>query len=293
VEFDKFIATIGGDRPVGSITKNEGRAYKDYLLQIRKVSLATVGKHIHTLSGLFSWADKQGYMNDLPNPVKGLAPSKTESEKGAVEIRPFSDEELVRVFSSTHFLKQKAPPPDRYWIALLCLFQLCRREEAAQLALADLGVKDGIPYITITDLGEGQSVKNKGSKRTMPVHSSLIALGFLDYVGDARTQIHARLFYQLPRQANGYSDAIGKWFAQHLDRVGLSQPELVMHSLRHGIHYLHTLGCPQDVAEMLTGHTATSVHDKVYSHRNLTPLTRLRDGLEKMRFPAVLKALAG
>jgi hypothetical protein len=60
VEFDKFIATIGGDRPVASITKNEGRAYKDYLLQVRKVSLATVGKHIHTLSGLFSWADKQG-----------------------------------------------------------------------------------------------------------------------------------------------------------------------------------------------------------------------------------------
>ena len=72
----------------------------------------------------------------------------------------------------------------------------------------------------------------------------------------------------------------------------LSQPELVMHSLRHGAHYLHALGCPQDVAEMLTGHTATSVHDKVYAHRELTPLTRLRDGLKKMQFPAVLKALA-
>jgi hypothetical protein len=43
---------------------------------------------------------------------------------------------------------------------------------------------------------------------------------------------------------------------------------------------------------MLTGHSAASVHDKVYAHRNLTPLTRLRDGLEKMQFPAVLKALA-
>ena len=78
--------------------------------------------------------------------------------------------------------------------------------------------------ITITDLGEGQSVKNKGSKRTMPIHSNLIALGFLDYVQDARAQGQTRLFHQLPRQANGYSDAIGKWFAQHLDKVGLSQP---------------------------------------------------------------------
>jgi hypothetical protein len=64
-----------------------------------------------------------------------------------------------------------------------------------------------------------------------------------------------------------------------------------MHSLRHDTHCLHALGCPQDVAEMLTGHTATSVHDKVYAYRKLTPLTRLRDGLEKMQFPALLKAL--
>lgn len=292
VEFDKFLNAIGGDRAIANITKNEGRAYKEHLIQNRGVSLATVAKHLHTLSGLFSWADKQGYMGDSAvNPVKGLAPSKTESEKHALPIQPFTDEQLLCVFSSTNFLQQKASRPDRYWIALLCLYQLCRREEAAQLALADLGEKDGIPYITITDLGEGQSVKNKGSKRTMPIHSSLIALGFLSYVQAARAQGQTRLFYQLPRQANGYSDAIGKWFAKHLDRVGLSQPELVMHSLRHGIHYLHALGCPQDVAEMLTGHTATSVHDKVYAHRNLTPLTRLRDGLEKMQFPAVLDAL--
>jgi integrase len=293
VEFEKFQKAIGGDRPVASITKDDGRAYKEHLLHDRKVSLATVAKHMHTLSGLFTWAEKQGYVNEgAPNPTKGLAPSKAESEKGATVVRPFTDAELLRVFSSPDFLKQKVERPDRYWIALLCLFQLCRREEAAQLALIDIGEREGIPFITITDQGENQSVKNKGSKRTMPVHSSLIALGFLDYVQAIRAQGHARLFPQLPRGRNGYSDAIGKWFAQHLDRVTLSAPELVMHSLRHGIHYLHALGCPQDVAEMLTGHTATTVHDKVYSHRELTPLTRLRDGLEKMQFPAVMKVLA-
>lgn len=155
VEYTKFLAAIGGDRPIASITKTEARTYKEHLLQVRGVSLATVAKHLHTLSGLFTWADKQGYMNDgASNPMKGLAPSKVESEKGATVVRPFTDEELLRVFSSTNFLKQKATRPDRYWITLVCLFQLCRREEAAQLSLADLGQKDGIPFITITDLGE-------------------------------------------------------------------------------------------------------------------------------------------
>ncbi|NOT22279.1 MAG: hypothetical protein HOP22_06080 [Nitrospiraceae bacterium] len=291
-EFEKFQTVIGGDRPIASITKAEGRAYKDHLLNERGVSLRTVAKHLNTLSGLFTWAEKQDYTPEgFPNPAKGLPPSKIDQEKGATKVRPFTDEELLRVFSSPNFLAQRMKRPARYWISLLCLFQLCRREEAAQLALADIGVKDGIPCLTITDRGENQSVKNKGSRRTIPIHSSLIALGFLDYVEAARAQGQTRLFHQLPHRVNGYADAVGKWFAQHLDRVGLSQPELVLHSLRHGIHYLHALGCPQDVAEMLTGHTATTVHDKVYAHRELTPLSRLRDGLEKMQFPAVLKVL--
>ena len=292
VELDKFTKTIGGDCPIATITKQHTRAYKEDLLQARGLTRATVAKHLHTLSGLFTWAEKQDYTPEgFPNPTKGLAPTKTEQEKGAKQVRPFTDEELLRVFSSPRFLKQRLERPARYWIALLCLFQLCRREEAAQLAHADLGAKDGIPCLTITDVGVGQSIKNKGSRRTMPIHSSLIALGFLDYVQTTRAQGYARLFYQLTRGTNGYSDPIGKWYAKLLDTVGLSKPELVMHSLRHGIHYLHKLGCPQDVAEMLTGHTPTTVHDKTYAHRELTPMTRLRDGLEKMQFPVVLTVL--
>lgn len=107
VEFEKFQKAIGGDRPVASITKEEGRAYKEHLLNDRGVSLATVAKHLHTLSGLFTWAEKQGYTAEgAPNPTKGLAPTKTEQEKGATVIRPFTDEELVRVFSSPNFFKQ-------------------------------------------------------------------------------------------------------------------------------------------------------------------------------------------
>lgn len=198
--------------------------------------------------------------------------------------------DLAKVFASPLFLQQRLRRPERYWVSLICLFQLCRREEAAQLAMKDLGEREGIPFLTITDLGEDQSVKNKGSKRTIPIHSSLITLGFLEYVQGIRKAKQTRLFYQLPLIASRFGDAIGKWFGNHLNRVGLSQPELNMHSLRHGIHHLHALGCPPDVAEMLTGHTASSVHNK-YEHRELTKLTRLQDGLERMQFPEV-KVLA-
>jgi hypothetical protein len=41
---------------------------------------------------------------------------------------------------------------------------------------------------------------------------------------------------------------------------------------------------------MLTGHAASSVHNK-YAHRELTKLSRLQERLEKMQFPDVVKAL--
>ena len=50
-EFLRFVDTIG--RPVSSIRKADGRAYKDNLLNVRKVALATVIKHLAVLSGLF------------------------------------------------------------------------------------------------------------------------------------------------------------------------------------------------------------------------------------------------
>ena len=287
-KFHKFMESMGGDRPIGTITKVDHAT--PFVNALRKGGLkaGTVAQYAHTLGGLFTFAIRQGYIEK--NPFSLLAPGKATIEKEALERRPFTLEELVQVFSTPHFLKQRLTRPARYWATLVCLFQLCRREEAAQLALTDLGEREEIPWISITDLGKDQSVKTKGSKRTIPIHSGLIALGFLDYVQTIRAQGHTRLFPQLKRVKDRYSDALGKWFAEHLDRVGLSQPELVMHSLRFGIHHLHQCGCPQDVAEMLTGHTAASVHNK-YERRDLTPLMRLRSGLECMQFSDVVKAL--
>jgi hypothetical protein len=290
-EFEKFIKTIGGDRPIAEIAKTEGRTYKEDLLQVCKVILNTSAQRIHMVSGCCEWARKQGYVEDTwPNPMKGLAPNRKEFAKQATLIRPFTHAELVRVFSSQKFFTQRATRPDRYWVTLICLFQLCRREEAAQLAVKDIGEREGIPFISITDFGEDQSVKTPGSKRTMPIHSSLIALGFLEYVQSIRKKKHTRLFPTLTLCGHLYSGAIGKWFSQVLDRNGLTDKALVMHSLRHDIHYLRTLGCPSDVAEMLTGHTASSVHNQ-YEHRELTKLSRLQEGLEKLQFPEVLTAL--
>jgi hypothetical protein len=39
------------------------------------------------------------------------------------------------------------------------------------------------------------------------------------------------------------------------------------------------------------GHAASGVHGKVYEHRELLPMSVLRDGLERLTYPAVVESL--
>ena len=50
-------------------------------------------------------------------------------------------------------------------------------------------------------------------------------------------------------------------------------------------------GAPHKIVEVLAGHAASGVYGKVYEHRELLPLLMLRDGLEKLTYPAVVETL--
>lgn len=290
-ELQKFITAIGGDRSISAITKTEGRTYKEHLLNERKLGLQTVSKHLSSLAGLFRWAIGQGYVTEGSNPFTGLAPNKKVVRKEMLKRRPYTDEELLKIFGSKEFIKQRERNPSRYWVCLLLLFQICRREEAAQLALADLQEEDGIPFVRINDDPKlEQNLKNEGSKRRVPIHSSLLQLGFMAYVEGIRQGGHVRLFPDLKKGHNGFSDPVGKWWSRLATKCDVIDPGVVLHSLRHGgITKLHAAGVSREVVEVLAGHAADNVHGRVYVHREKLPLSLLREGLEKLRYEEVVK----
>lgn len=142
-----------------------------------------------------------------------------------------------------------------------CEYGIIKKEAGALLRSA------GLPL-----LGDDQSVKNEGGKRKRPIHSSPIALGFLDFVQTIRAAGHTQLFPQLLQRKNGYSDVIDKYFTWMLDEEGLSDLLLVFKA-----------GCPHHFEEILSGHSATPVLDRAYAHRELTPSSQLHEGLERLR----------
>lgn len=90
-----------------------------------------------------------------------------------------------------------------------------------------------------------------------------------------------------------FGDAVGKFFSRLVTKCGLTDPALVLHSLKHGgITKLHAAGCPHNIVQMLAGHAAQGVHVQVYVHREALPLKLLKDGLEKLTYTDVVKALA-
>lgn len=290
-EFKKFLTVIGEDKPIATITKADCRSYKEYILKDR--SQTSCIKHLSSLGGVFKWAEQQGFVPEGYNPVRGLPPTKKQARKHVKKRRPFADAELLAVLSSPDFLAQRKSNPTRYWVILLVLFQICRREEASQLLVKDIGESDGIPFMRVTNEGDQQTLKTgEHSKRKLPIHSTLLALGFLEYVRSMKNAGEVRLFPDLKKGANGFGDAVGKYFSRLVTSVGLTDPALVLHSLRHGgITKLHGAGVQTNLVEMLAGHVSQTVNGSVYTHWDSIPLDLPRKGLECLQYPAVLKAL--
>ncbi len=129
----------------------------------------------------------------------------------------------------------------RFWLPLLCLFQGFRANEACQLLVEDVQVKDGIPCILIRETDDNgnivKKIKSDSSKRIVPIHKEIIKMGFLDLVNRQKEVNETFLFSALSANADGSrADATCKWFGDFKDEVFDTSPirgAKGIHSLRH------------------------------------------------------------
>jgi hypothetical protein len=80
--------------------------------------------------------------------------------------------------------------------------------------VADIQEENGIHFIRINDDETlRQNLKNEGSRRRVPLHTSVVHLGFLDFEQKMQQAGHARIFHTLTKSNSGYEDSVGKWLA--------------------------------------------------------------------------------
>jgi len=139
---------------------------------------------------------------------------------------------------------------------IIALYTGMRLEEIGQLRCEDIKNEGGIYYFDVNNEGS-HHLKNISSIRQIPIHSKLIALGFLDYVLTQKGYVFPDLkVNQYQRRTQVWS----KWFNRYLRKIGVMDSRKVFHSTRHNFKdALREVDVDEALSDALTGHSHKSV----------------------------------
>lgn len=323
-------ALVAGDRPANEYRKADARQFKTILLKlppnwtknkaigglpikeaaaqaealgIAPMSSKNANKVLGFLRAFWNWA-KVNHDDVAANPFDGM--NVKISGKAREERLPFSIEELQKIFSSPLFVGCKSlryhnTPGDLlpvdsgiYWVPLVGLFSGCRSGEIIQLRLEDIRVEGGIPFIQVTDDGEDLNLKTAASFRRVPIHKTLVDLGFLRFVERQRKRGFSRLFPELPKSTDGtYSTSYSTKFSNTLRAVNIKHGKISFHSFRHNFEdACRNSRIPGDFMNALQGHAEKGMAGR-YGN-GLYGLQLLNDEMQKLKYEGLdLSTLMG
>ena len=316
---DEFIEIIG-NIPVSLLSKDSTRKYIKTLIKlpinrrknpryrdlsvdevmklkdVKPQSRVNVNKCLTRLTTFMRFGVSQGYIKE--NYIDGMKIPipKTEERK---KREPFSPEDLVKILNPQTYLgwtidfglKTKSDKPNVvkyqnpfYWSFLIGIFSGMRTNETSQLRIEDIVKKENVWMISI-DEAEGKSVKTTSSIRKVPVHPTLISLGFLDYIEIIKSKGVDRVFPELTKQRDGYSQKISQHYNEKfLPSIGVWKRQVkVLYSTRHTfINRCYKKGVDRDIIKSIVGHEPDFTMD-VYGGNPFTT-KQLYQGISKVSY---------
>ena len=266
------------------------------LKDVKPQSRVNVNKCLTRLTTFMRFGVSQGYIKE--NYIDGMKIPipKTEERK---KREPFSPEDLVKILNPQTYLgwtidfglKTKSDKPNVvkyqnpfYWSFLIGIFSGMRTNETSQLRIEDIVKKENVWMISI-DEAEGKSVKTTSSIRKVPVHPTLISLGFIDYVKIIKSKGFDRVFPELTKERDGYSSKISRHYNEKfLPALGVWKKQVkVLYSTRHTfINRCYKKGVDRDIIKSIVGHEPDFTMD-VYGGNPFTT-KQLYQGISKVSY---------
>ena len=266
-----FARHVGLKKMLHEVRSEDVSAWVD-ALRSSGLQTPTLVNKCSYLRGFFTWAVKAGAYPKFPkdeNPAMGhvIFRKHEKKKRKAYGFKAFTLEQIQAIYAPDALAKLSE---GARWGAVVGLYTGARVSEVGQLALADFTTVDGVPCMTITDEGEGQSVKNEPSLRTIPIHPDLLTLGLMKRVEKLRKQGEKRLFPKVKiGSVNGQGDWLSKAFGRHVEAVGITKPEkgkYGFHSLRKtAIQTMKTAKVPLEWRCAYVGHELDEEHVETYS----------------------------
>ena len=247
---------------------------------VRKLDTRTIKKHLQTYKSLFDWAMKEGYLNE--NPFSKVTTPRGSARDASEGKQAFWGGPLRAILSDVlHNETGMVTQPHYKWATLLAIYTGARLNEICQLELSDIDTQGEFPCIKIDDEGDEKSVKTGASRRTVPLHSQVLASGFLQYADEIRATGATRLFPLLRFQEKSkWGRSVGSWFNdRYLPARGLKDKDHSFHSFRHTmVTMLSREGVEQPLIQAIVGHQRGGV-TQGYNRAGLS-LVQRRDAIE-------------
>lgn len=226
-------------------------------------SRETVSKKVGYVKRMIDFGVRKGWVEH--NVFAGIVLDKNIG-RSRQSYRPFTSSELEAIF------KQSMPDNQRRLLSILSTTGM-RLDEAALLDWEDIKEEQGVVYYDLSD----KLVKNKGSQRRVPVHSSL------SWVTTGKTSgATGQMFPEFTRDKDGKAQASASKALMPLIRNVTDDRAKVVHSLRGNFKdMLRDAGVSKEVNDFITGHASGDVAGNYGSG----PSLRVRkDALERVSF---------
>lgn len=240
---------------------------------VTRIAPATFNKEMGLIKAFWTWACLR---EELPsNAFDAVSPAEIGNTKG--KRKSFTEEDMQRI--APVIAEARATWPARYWIATLLAYSGARLAEIAQLRKQDIFEAEGIWCIHITD--EAGSLKNDASERDVPIHSAVIAKGFLEFIQGAP----AGYLFASQEGEGRDGQPISKWFSRLLTNLALPErAKKGLHSFRHTMRdRLLRAGVDGVTRREILGHAHEDVEDQVYG--DPTGMTERKEALERVSLP--------
>ena len=291
-----FLPTIPKNAPkrhrgvsVVIAAEREGKLSAKQLIQPK-----TVGYYFEGISSIFKRAVEWEWLSE--NPFLGRSIRERIPKVVRRHRQTMTPDEMTKAFSSPDFLSQrmgaKGKLEARFWLPLLCLFLGTRANEVAGMLVSDVKESNGIAFLNLRE-SEGQRLKTDTSARAVPLHQSLVELGFLEFVSERRERDpKGHLFTGLKRNKNGsMADGVCKWWARQMTNILGASPDdgptgaRGIHSLRHSwVAAARVANVEESTWKRLGGWSLPDASDN-YGGHDVLPF--LKTAIDKIEFPKV------
>ncbi|MFZ3421326.1 tyrosine-type recombinase/integrase [Vibrio harveyi] len=225
--------------------RNKLKAFKDKSIEdllamegtFEPMKTANVNKNIERIKSVFLWAVQRKLMQ-----TNILMDMKVKAKNQKVQARnqrlQLDNDDLNALFNSPEYRSGTHARTYQHWLPLLGLYTGARLSELAQLRIQDVYTENGVWLIDFNE-SEDKSLKTINSVRKVPVHKTLVRLGFIKYLQYLKKAhkngwIHSdMLLPDVVKGRDGYGHNTGKWFDRHLTKLQIKQNGKSFHSLRH------------------------------------------------------------